>query len=73
MRKNNNDPPKNIDFEKVLIYINGQLKTSIMKGIQYYKLTNLISGRLYKISTHTVDTGGNINKTWVNNSARTAK
>lgn len=65
--------PKDIDFEKVLVYINGRYKTSVMKGVRYYNLTGLTNNTLYSIGTRTVDTGGNINKTWMNKSARTAR
>lgn len=64
--------PSNPDFAKVMVYINGKLKTNISKGKQYYKATGLAYNTIYKINTHTVDTSGNINKTWVNNSAKTA-
>ena len=65
--------PKDIDFEKVMIYINGKYKISVMKGIRYYNLTGLSNNTLYSIGTHTVDTGGNTNQTWKNNTARTAR
>ncbi len=65
--------PADSDFSKVMIYINGKFKTNISKGIRYYRATSLIPNILYNISTHTVDTSGNINKTWKNHTARTAK
>ena len=64
--------PKDIDFAKVRVYINGVYKTAVSKGKQYYKPTGLISGSSYTIGTQTVDTSGNINQTWVNNTAKTA-
>lgn len=63
--------PKDIDFSKVIIYVDGKFKVNISKGKQYYNLTGLIPNTLYKISTHTIDTLGNINKTWVNRTTRT--
>ncbi|HLB69580.1 MAG: hypothetical protein OIN88_11510 [Candidatus Methanoperedens sp.] len=39
--------------------------------MKYYNATNLIPGTTYTISTRTVDIAGNINKIWVNHSART--
>lgn len=61
------------DFSKVMVYINGQYKTNVAKGKQYYVSTGLLPNTLYKISTHTVDAYGNVNKTWVNRTTRTAK
>ncbi len=65
------DPPT-ADFAKVMVYINGKFKANITKGKQYYNATNISQDTLYTISMHTVDTSGNINKTWVNNTAKTA-
>ena len=65
--------PKDADFAKVKVYINGVLKTNVLKGMMSYKATGLIPNTLYKISTHTVDTSGNVNATWVNKTAMTAK
>lgn len=64
--------PKDLDFSKVMVYINGVFKTNVSKGKQYYNATGLLPDRTYKISTHTVDTGGNVNMTWKNHTARTA-
>lgn len=64
--------PKSANFAKVMIYINGKFKTNVTKGKQFYNATGLIPNTLYKISTHTVDTIGKINNTWVNKTARTA-
>lgn len=64
--------PSDIDFAKVGVYINGVYKTSVSKGKQYYKPIGLLPGTSYTISTRTVDTSGNINQTWANNTARTA-
>ncbi len=63
--------PSTPDFYKVMVYINGIFKTNVSRGRQYYNLTGLMPDSYYKISTHTVDTAGNINKTWVNHTART--
>ncbi len=63
--------PKDIDFAKVKIYINGLWKKDVSKGIQFYNATGLHPNTLYKISTRTVDIAGNINQTWVNKTGRT--
>ena len=64
--------PSDIDFAKVLIYINGISKGSVIKGRQYFNSTGLTANTSYRISTHTVDTSGNINNTTVNKTARTS-
>lgn len=64
--------PKDGDFAKVMVYINGKFRTNVSKGVRYYNATNLIQNASYRIGTHTVDTSGNINRTWVNHTARTA-
>ncbi len=64
--------PADADFAKVMVYINGMFKTNVSKGVKYYNATSLTSNTPYTINTHTVDTSGNINKTWKNHTARTA-
>lgn len=64
--------PTTSDFSKVMIYINGEFKTNVTKGKMSYNATSLIPNTLYKISTHTVDTSGNINLTWKNHTVRTS-
>lgn len=61
--------PKDTDFSKVKIYLDGKFKKNVTKGKQYYNATNLLAGTQHTISTKTVDTSGNVNKTWVNNTA----
>lgn len=63
--------PGDSDFSRVMVYINGIFKTNVTKGKQFYKAIGLIPNRQYTISTHTVDTTGNINQTWKNNTAKT--
>lgn len=64
--------PKNPDFLKVMVYIDGKFKTNVSKGVRYYKATGLFPNTSHKISTHTIDNLGSINQTWRNHSARTA-
>ncbi len=64
--------PSSTDFAKVMIYINGAFETNVTKGVEDYNATGLNVSTSYTIGTHTVDTSGNINNTWVNNSAKTA-
>lgn len=65
--------PTTPDFEQVDIYINGIFKISIADGIETYTATGLNSDTNYEISTHTLDISGNVNNTWKNDTARTAK
>ena len=65
--------PKDKDFAKVIVYLNGKFKANVTKGRQYYNATGLLPNIIYKISTHTVDMAGNINQTWVSKSAKTAR
>ncbi len=64
--------PSTYDFSKVMVYINGIYKGYIPKGKRYFFMSGLIPNTWYKISTHTVDMSGNVNKTWVNRSTMTA-
>lgn len=65
--------PVTPDLAKVMVYINGNFKTNVTKGIRYYRATSLIPNTQYIISTHTVNASGKINMSWVNHTARTAK
>ncbi|PWB54756.1 MAG: hypothetical protein C3F06_03915 [Candidatus Methanoperedenaceae archaeon] len=65
--------PKNIDFKKVMVFIDNKFKKNVSKGKMYYNATNFKSNTKHTISTWTVDMNGNINKTWTNHSSRTAK
>ncbi len=64
--------PATYDFSEVMVHINGKWKTNVPKGKQFYNATGLTNNTSYKISTHTRDTSGNINSTWVNHTAKTA-
>ncbi len=61
------------DFAKVMVYVNGKFMTNVTKGIRYYRATGLIPNTSYTISTHTIDTSGNINQTWINSTAKTLR
>ncbi|HEY9205709.1 MAG TPA: hypothetical protein VIO58_07280, partial [Candidatus Methanoperedens sp.] len=63
--------PLDTDLSKVKIYLNGVFKADVTKGVQNYNATGLMSGRIYTISTKTVDIAGNVNRTWVNHTAKT--
>ena len=59
--------PSDSTFDHVMVYLNGNWKTNVTKGVQYYNATGLLSGVSYTIGTHIVDVSGNVNSTWVNN------
>jgi hypothetical protein len=64
--------PSTTDFSYVKVYFDGKFATNVQKGIQHFGGYGLLPNTLHKISTHTVDKYGNINKAWVNSSTRTA-
>ncbi len=64
--------PPDPDFSHVMLYLNGTFLTNISSPHNFYNATGLSPDTEYKLSTHTVDTSGNINSTWVNHTARTA-
>ena len=61
--------PTDADFNHTMVYLNGVLKKSTSN--QYYNATGLIANTSYEIGTHTGDTYGNVNTTWVNQTAKT--
>jgi S-layer protein (TIGR01567 family) len=63
--------PLNPDFHHVMLYLNGTFKTSILSPQNYYNFTGLDPDTLYELGTHTVDSSGNVNETWVNATGRT--
>jgi len=63
--------PSDPDFNHTKIYLNGTFLTNIPAPQNYYNITELLPDTSYELGTHTVDTFGNINETWVNDTART--
>ena len=61
--------PSDDDFAYTMVYLNGVFK--INTSNPYYNATNLTANTTYEIGTHTVDVNGNVNDTWVNQTART--
>ncbi len=55
----------------VMIYLNDIWQTNVTAGTQYYLNSSLSPNTEYTISTHAVDTAGNVNQTWVNQTTRT--
>jgi hypothetical protein len=63
------DNPQDPDFDHTLIYLNGSWKTATLEC--YYLASGLNASTDYEIATRTVDTEGNVNATWVNQTAKT--
>ncbi|WP_370574707.1 PGF-pre-PGF domain-containing protein [Methanomethylovorans sp.] len=61
--------PSDDDFSHAMVYLDGAFVTNASAGS--YNLTGLAEGTSHMISTRTVDASGNINSTWVNDSATT--
>ena len=61
--------PTDIDFNYTLVYLNGSWNANTSDP--FYNVTGLNADTDYEIETHTVDTSGNINETWVNQTATT--
>ena len=61
--------PPNTDFNHTEIYLNGVFRT--ITSAEYFNATDLTPETIYTISTRTVDTAGNINQTWMNDTATT--
>lgn len=59
--------PSDTDFSHVMVYLNGMYVTDTSDP--YYNVTGLAEGTIHTISIMTVDTSGNINPAWVNDSA----
>jgi hypothetical protein len=63
--------PSDSDFSDVMIYLNGTFMTNVSKDVEHYNATGLTPDTNYTISTHTIDTSGNINNTWINHTSCT--
>jgi len=61
--------PTDSDFSKVMVYLDGVFQANTSNN--YYVASGLQANTSYTLSTVTVDTNGNINTSWVNDSAKT--
>jgi hypothetical protein len=61
--------PSDSDFNHTEIYLNGAFQT--ITSAERYNATDLTPETSYTIGTRTVDTTGNINQTWMNDTATT--
>ena len=65
--------PTDDDFSHVMMYLDGVFQTNVSKPTNYYNATVLVGGTEYELSTHSVDTNGNVNLSWVNDTATTSE
>jgi hypothetical protein len=64
--------PPDPDYHHVMLFLNGTFLTNITAPQNYFNVTGLTPDTEYELGTHTVDSSGNVNETWVNATARTA-
>jgi hypothetical protein len=61
--------PADADFYHTMVFLNGKWETNTSDS--FYNATDLDQDTSYEIGTHTVDSAGNVNETWVNQTGRT--
>ena len=61
--------PTDDDFNHTMVFLDGNWKTNTSKS--YYIAKGFDANTNHEISTHTVDKNGNVNETWVNQTAKT--
>jgi outer membrane protein assembly factor BamB len=64
--------PASVNFDHVMVYLDGVFKENVVKGSETYNATLLAPDSQHVLSTRTVGTNGLVNETWVNNTAGTA-
>jgi parallel beta-helix repeat protein len=65
--------PSDRDFAYVAIWINNAWHNTTSNTTHFFNTSCVLTpGTVYTIATHTVDSSGNINQTWINQTARTA-
>ena len=63
--------PADADLSHVMLHLNGIHKTNVSKGLGFYNVNSLEPDTSYEIGAQTVDTAGNINETWMNQTVET--
>jgi PGF-pre-PGF domain-containing protein len=63
--------PEDVDFSHTMIYIDGDFSANLSSPVSSCNVTGLAYESAHTISTRTVDIAGNVNTSWVNNSATT--
>jgi parallel beta-helix repeat protein len=63
--------PEDEDFNHTRVYIDGEFKANANRLTNYYRAIGLSPASIHTISTHTVDIWGNMDQTWINDTATT--
>ena len=63
--------PPDLDFNHTMVYLNGTWQANTSNP--FHNATGLSPDASYEIGTHTVDTSGNVNTTWVNQTTNIAQ
>jgi len=61
--------PTDADFDHVEVWVNGSFYDNV--SVNYSNITGRIPGTVYEIQTKTADSYGNVNTTWINDTAQT--
>jgi hypothetical protein len=64
--------PTTVDFDHVMVFLDGVFQTNVTMGLQTFTATGLTPSTAYTIATHTVGSTGLVNQTWINDTASTA-
>ncbi|MFA5295420.1 MAG: PQQ-binding-like beta-propeller repeat protein [Methanoregulaceae archaeon] len=64
--------PGSIDFDHVMVYLDGEFQKNVTKGVQAWTAKGLLPSTAYTIGIRTVGEMGAINGTWVNHTATTS-
>jgi hypothetical protein len=59
------------DLDHVEVYIDSAFKSNVAKGVEFYNASYFEPNSTHMISTRTVDNYGNVNSTWINDTAIT--
>lgn len=63
--------PPDADFNHTEVWLNGMFMMNVYAPEHSYNATNLLSNTTYELGTRTVDNSGNVNSSWVNDTAAT--
>ncbi|MCK4817925.1 dockerin type I repeat-containing protein, partial [bacterium] len=63
--------PSDPDFNHTEVWIDSEFKENVTTPDHSYNATGLIPNTNHEIGTKTVDVSGNVNQTWVNDTAKT--
>ena len=64
--------PPDSDFSHVMVHMDSVWQANVTTPSNWYNATGLIQNTTYQLGARTVDFAGNVNKTWVSDTARTA-